>query len=103
MTQRRLLALWAFIGAPLVIIVSGFVLELSYMRFPTYWAMEALGLILPGACMGTGAACLAAYLKTGVAITAVVVTAYGILMYAIAMIFGTPVLPAIHAFGHVLL
>jgi hypothetical protein len=101
MTQSRLLTLWAILGAPIAILVSGYLLELSYMVFPNYWAMEALGLILPGACIGTGAASLVATLKTGIGAKAVMVAAYGILMYADGMVFGTPVLPAFHVVGHV--
>jgi hypothetical protein len=101
MTQRRLLTLWAILGAPISILMSGYLLELSYMRFPNYWAMEAPGVILPGACIGTGAGCLVANLKTGIGTKAVAVAAYGILMYAIGMIFGAPVLPAFHVVGHV--
>jgi hypothetical protein len=71
------------------------------MRFPNYWAMEALGLILPGACIGTGAASLVANLKTGICAKAIAVAAYGIFMYAVGMIFGTPVLSAFHVVGHV--
>ena len=92
MKRQWFASAWAFLGAPAVIILGGYVQEALFkgiLKSSTFLVVVAA--CLPGLCIGLGLLALLSLVKS-VWPRVIVASAYGVAMYVLAETLGTRVL-----------
>ena len=92
MNSRWLSGAWAFLGAPITVLLVGYSELALYASRPKSLAFLYVGAFVPGVCIGLGLLALLSLVKSGWPQRVIVAAAYGSVMHISAEMFANPVL-----------
>ena len=91
MKYRWFAGAWAFVGAPAVIVLIGYLEQVLFKGVPKSVAFLIVGAFLPGVCIGLGLLALLSLVKSRWS-RAISASAYGCVMYVLTEAVANPVL-----------